>query len=95
MKAHGKSGSLEPYGFWQEDFRDLISMATTVCIEIKFFERILNEPWQDQFCEVSSKFEAKFQRRFLEKKNDAWIDGQMHARTTDTWPLHKPVGRQS
>ena len=29
MKLHASSGSPEPYGFRQEDFKDLFSMATS------------------------------------------------------------------
>ena len=41
MKVHAKSGSPEPYGFGQEDFKNLFSRATRAFIRIKFFERIL------------------------------------------------------
>ena len=39
MKGHAKSGSLGPYGFRQEYFKDVFPMATRIFTGIKCFER--------------------------------------------------------
>ena len=71
-------------------FSVLLPWQPQFLTESNFFKKFWRGPWQEHFCEISSKSNKWFQRRRCLKKK--LMHRRMDGRMTDNGPWHKLAG---